>query len=255
MIDIHCHILPGIDDGAATLDDSINMAKEAAEQGITKIAATPHHKSTHFDNYGQDIIGMVAYLNGKLQEQNIPVEILPGQETRVYGEMVEDLKKGEVIPINGTQYVLVEFPHNHVPNYARQLLFDLQIAGYKPVIVHPERNTELQENTDKLYRMVKSGALTQITAGSLLGKTGKRVQKFADQLVEANLTHFIASDAHDIKKRTFHMREAFGYIRKQYGKAFAYQLMENNELLILGHTVNKDLPERIAHKKKWSIFG
>lgn len=255
MIEIHCHILPSIDDGAATLDDSFQMAKEAADQGIKKIVATPHHKNGHFDNFGQEIIGAVTYLNGKLQEQGIPIEILPGQETRVYGEMVEDLQKGEVLPIVGTRYVLVEFPHNHVPNYARQLLFDLQIAGYIPIIVHPERNSELQENPDKLYRMVKSGALTQVTAGSVLGKTGRRVQQFTDQIIEANLTHFISSDAHDVKKRSFHLRDAYSYVRKQYGKALAYQLTENSELLILNQTVHKELPERIYQKKKWSIFG
>lgn len=255
MIDIHCHILPGVDDGARTLTESVMMAKEAVSQGITKIVATPHHNNGSFQNLGPDIIGAVDYLNGQMQQENIPVEILAGQETRVYGDMLEDLENGQVIPLNKTSnYVFVELPPHQVPKYTTQLLFDMQIAGYKPVIVHPERNHELIDNPDKLYRIVKNGALTQITAASMLGHIGKKSQRFANQIVEANLTHFMASDAHNFKKRGFYMREAIRYLKKNYGNQTAFQFMENSELMVLGQTINKEPPERIKPKKKWGIF-
>ncbi|MEC5423412.1 tyrosine protein phosphatase [Virgibacillus sp. C22-A2] len=256
MIDIHCHILPGVDDGAKSLTESLAMAREASKQGIYKIIATPHHNNGSFNNTGENIIGAVNYLNGKLSEEHIPVEILPGQETRIYGDMLEDLEKGIVLPLNVTSgYVFIELPTSHVPQYTTQLLFDLQIAGYKPIIVHPERNHELIEHPDKLYRIVKNGALTQVTAASLMGVIGKKVQQFSHQLLAANLTHFVASDSHDLKKRGFYMREAYRDIKKNYGNAVAFQLMENSELLVSGQAIQKDPPERIVAKKKWGIFS
>ncbi|KHE70099.1 tyrosine-protein phosphatase, partial [Halobacillus sp. BBL2006] len=141
MIDLHSHILPGVDDGAQSLEDSIEMARAAVEDGITAIVATPHHKTTRFDNYKSDIISKVKDLNEALADRDIPLKVLPGQETRIYGEFVEGLQNGEMLTINEhTNYVLVEFPHERVPRFAKQLLYDLQMAGYRPIIVHPERN-------------------------------------------------------------------------------------------------------------------
>lgn len=256
MIDTHCHILPGVDDGAKSLAESMAMAKEAAKQGITKIVATPHHNNGLYENNGYDIITAVNQLNKQLKDENIPIEVLSGQEPRINGDLLGDLGIGQVLPLNRTtNYVLIEFPTSHVPGYTTQLLFDMQIMGYKPIIVHPERNQELMENPDKLYRLVKNGALTQIIAGNLIGKAGKKIERFANQLIEANLTHLIASDAHGVKKRGFYMREALNYLRKHYGETTAYQLTENSELLLLGQTINREPPERIKHKKKWQIFG
>lgn len=256
MIDIHCHILPGVDDGAGTLTESLEMARVAAKQGIKKIIATPHHNNGMFMNRGDDIIGAVDYLNGKLKQEQIPVEVLAGQEPRLYGDLIADIENGTVLQLNQTSgYVFVELPSSHVPQYTTQLLFDMQIKGYIPIIVHPERNHELLENPDKLYRMVKNGALTQITAGSVVGRGGKKVQRFADQLLASNLTHFIASDAHNVKKRGFYMQDAYQAITKTYGQSLAYQLMENSELLVIGQTIHRDAPERISTKRKWGLFS
>ncbi|WP_373893853.1 tyrosine-protein phosphatase [Virgibacillus sp. CBA3643] len=256
MIDIHCHILPGVDDGAVSLPESLAMAREAANEGIQKIIATPHHQNGTYRNSRANIIGATDYLNGKLQKEQIPVEILPGQETRIYGDMLGDLKRGDVLPLNeGSGYVLVELPTNHVPEYSTQLLFDMQIAGYKPIIVHPEKNREFLENPDKLYRMVKNGSLTQISAPSVIGKAGRKVQRFSHQLLASNQTHFIASDAHNTKRRGFHLRQAYADVRKSHGNELEYQLMENSEALLIGHTILMDPPDRVPSKKKWGLFN
>src|SRR5690625_4311909 len=202
MIDIHTHILPSVDDGAKTEEDSLEMAKQAVEEGIHTIIATPHHKNGRFENVRENIMTYTNILNELFQSEGIPLTLLAGQETRINGDMVEDLKKGEILPINDTTYVFVEFSASHVPRYAKQVLFDLQVAGYKPIIVHPERNEELIEHPNRLYDFVRNGALTQITAGSLIGKFGKSIQRFTQQLIEANLTHFIASDAHNTTTRS-----------------------------------------------------
>ncbi|MEH7276264.1 tyrosine-protein phosphatase [Neobacillus vireti] len=254
MIDIHCHILPGADDGAQSLSDSINMARKAVEQGIHTIVASPHHLNNSYENPKRQILDRVKELNQLLQQENIDVKILPGQEVRVYGDMLEGYTTGEILPVNHTPYVLVEFPSNHVPRYTEKLFYDLQMNGLIPVIVHPERNREIIERSDLLYQLVKKGALTQITASSVCGDFGKKVKNFSLQLVDANLTHFIASDAHNITNRTFKMREALAIIEKKYGNELVYYFEENAALLIEGLSVYKEDPERIKKKKIFNLF-
>ncbi|MFZ3577497.1 tyrosine-protein phosphatase [Virgibacillus sp. DJP39] len=254
MIDIHCHILPGIDDGAQTESDSIAMAYAAVEQGIHTIIATPHHMNGKYENKKQEILTHVNVLNSLLQSKQIPLTILPGQEVRMNGEMIDELETEVILPLNHTNYVFVEFPSGHVPRYAKQMLFDIQVAGYTPVIVHPERNREIVEHPSRLYEFVHKGALTQITAGSLTGHFGKNIQKFSHELVEANLTHFIASDAHNTTTRGFLMQDAYMELKNEHGVEARYMFMENTQLLVEGRMVNRDEPSMIKKKKFLGIF-
>ncbi|KGX90987.1 tyrosine-protein phosphatase [Pontibacillus marinus] len=255
MIDIHCHILPGVDDGAQNAEDSLNMAKAAADEGIETIIATPHHQNGTYINTSKEIRDGVRYLNDLLQASEIPVTILPGQETRINGDMIEQLEQGQLLPLNETSgYIFVELPHDHVPRYTSQLLFDIQVSGYQAIIVHPERNRELMQNPDQLYKFVKDGALTQVTAASVCGKFGKKIQKFTSQLIESNLTHFIASDAHNTTNRGFHLREAYDVIEEEYGIDWTYFFMENTEYLKEGQTVAKDIPVRVKRRKFLGLF-
>ena len=251
MIDIHCHILPSVDDGASSLVESIMMAREAEKQGIQKIIATPHHQDGTYTNTGDHILGIVDYLNGKLQVEQIPVEILPGQETRIHGDILDDLKTGVVIPLNRTSnYVLIELPESHVPHYVTQLFFDMLMAGYTPIISNPEQNEEFQANPDKLYRIVKNGALTQIKASSVIGRAGKKIQTFSHQILRSDLTHFVASDAHHHKKDDFFMKKAFHDIDKHHGTTYSYQLKENSYSLVTGQQIHRHIPSRIITSKR-----
>jgi protein-tyrosine phosphatase len=254
MIDIHCHILPGIDDGAAAITDSIDMAHKAVSEGIHTIIATPHHKNSKYDNSKTSIIERVIELNGKLEDEKIPLTILPGQEVRIYGEVVQDWEKGEILPLNHSQYLFIELPSGHVPRYTEKLVFDLQLKGIIPIIVHPERNQEIIERPDVLYSLVKKGALTQVTASSISGYFGKKIRNFSLQLIEANLTHFIASDAHNINTRGFKMEETMDLLHAKYGVDFVYLFQENAELLVQNQNVYRDTPEPIKKKKFLGIF-
>lgn len=254
MIDIHSHILPGIDDGAQTEADSLAMAKAAVEEGIHTIVATPHHRNGSFDNVRDNILTYTDILNALFQEHGIPLTLLAGQETRINGEMIEDIENNELLSINDTSYLFVELPSGSVPRYTKQMLFDIQVAGYSPVIVHPERNQELMDHPSKLYELVKAGALTQITAGSVIGKFGKNIQKFTHQIIDANLTHFIASDAHNTTTRGFWMEEAYQAVKDQYGHDLYYMLMENSQLLVDGMNVNRTEPFMIKKKKFFGLF-
>jgi protein-tyrosine phosphatase len=255
MIDIHSHILPGIDDGAKTIYDSIDLAKQAVSEGIHTIIATPHHRNGKYDNIKSDILPLTNEVNERFEKEGIELTVLPGQECRIYGEILEDYKKGEILTLNQeSQYLFIEFPSSSVPRYAERLLYEIQVEGLTPVIVHPERNTELVERPDKLYKLVQNGAATQLTASSLVGYFGKNIQKFSQQMIEANLTHFIASDAHNIKNRSFKMEEALSFIEKKYGIDSVYYLTENAEMLVNNKTIYRDIPEQIRKKKFLGIF-
>lgn len=254
MIDIHSHILPGIDDGAQTINDSIEMAKAAVREGITTIIATPHHRNNQFNNLKSSILTKVNDLNTVLKQKNIPLTVLPGQEVRIYGEVIEDYYKDEILTLNHTKYLFIEFPSSSVPRYAERLLYELQTEGIIPIIVHPERNKELQEKPELLYQLVKNGALTQVTASSIGGYFGKNVKKFSEQLIEHNLTHFIASDAHNVHNRSFKMMESLDVIEESFGVDYIYLFKENGELLLEDKNIIKEIPERIQRKKFLGIF-
>jgi len=254
MIDIHCHILPGVDDGPSTLEDSLMMAREAVEEGVKTIIATPHHRNNKYENPKEEILIHVNNLNNELKKENIPLTILPGQENRIFGELLEDYYKGEILTLNETDYLFIEFPTSSVPRYAERLLYDIQVKGLTPIIVHPERNKELINNPNILYDFVKNGALTQVTAASIAGYFGKSIQKFSKQLIECHLTHFIASDAHNTHNRGFKINEAFKIVEREFGAEYIYLYMDNSESLIKGNPIERVIPEPIKRKKFLGIF-
>jgi protein-tyrosine phosphatase len=255
LIDLHCHLLPGVDDGAKDLNESIEMAKAAVAEGITHIVATPHHNNGNYSNSKEQIIAKVQELQDALQKESIPLTILPGQEPRINGDILQDYEDGNLLTLNDAEkYVLIELPSNHVPRYTEKLLFDLQMKELTPIIVHPERNQEIIDNPDLLYHLVKKGACTQITASSLTGHFGKKIKKFALDLIEANLTHFIASDAHNVTTRPFRMQEAYEMIEKEFGVSTVFYFRENAELAFKGQTIYREIPQRIKKKKFLGLF-
>ncbi|TYR78856.1 tyrosine protein phosphatase [Priestia megaterium] len=255
MIDLHCHIIPGIDDGAQTMEDSLTMAKQAVSEGVHTIVATPHHQNGKYINEKQSIIQLVKEFNDRLIKERVPLTVLPGQESRIYGELVEDYKSGKILTLNNTnKYMFVEFPSSQVPRFTERLLYDIQSEGLTPIIVHPERNSRLIEDPDILYNLVNKGAMTQITASSLTGRFGKKIKKFSLDLIDANLTHVIASDAHNVSGRKFCMKEANEIIEQEYGMDVLYLFHENAEAIVSGSPCFKEMPQKVKKKKFLGIF-
>jgi len=238
MFDLHCHILPGIDDGAKTLDDSIEMAEMAVSEGITHILATPHHMNRNWMNDKQKVMPLVKQLQEELDQRQIPLTIFPGQEVRLYGEVLQDMEDNKILFVDETkQYVLIEFPTETIPTYAERLFYDLQSHGKTPIIVHPERNHEIIQHPNRLKTLVDKGALAQLTAASYTGGFGKKIEKLSKQLVEANLVHFIASDAHNTTNRSFHMKEAYAKLAEDYGRSKRNAFHQTTRDLLNGDTV------------------
>lgn len=251
MIDINCHILPGMDDGPKILKETIAMAKDAVDQGIHTVIATPHHNNGLFINERDAIIGAADYVNSKLLQEGIPLLIIPGQEIHIYQEMIDDLKKGLLMPLNETtRYVLIELPEKNIPSYTTQLVFEMQIAGFIPIFSQPEKNSVIMEDPNQLYEIVKNGALIQMNASSIIGAAGKKVEKTAQQLLKGNMVHFIASNAHNMKKKRFNLQKAYAALDSSVRDVF----QENSELLIHGRPVIKDAPVRINTKGFWNLF-
>ena len=254
MIDLHCHLLPGIDDGASDQADSLAMLQAAFDEGIRTIVATAHYNNK-YNNEKLCILNKVQELQLLANAKQMDIEIVPGQEVLVYGKLIEDYQAGKLLTIgNGSRYMLVEFSSGHVPHYAGQLLYNMELQGLKPVIVHPERNAGIMENPDRLYKLVEKGALTQITASSIIGRFGKKVQRFTYELIEAHLVHVIASDAHDIASRGFGMRRAFREIKARYGSDCVKYFQENAQSIINNQIIYPEQPEHVIKKKFLGIF-
>ena len=255
MIDLHCHILPNVDDGSASSEMSIEMAKRAVSEGITAIVATPHHQNGRYLNEKEAILQSVEQLNSLLVREGVPLTILPGQENRIYGEILDDYHQNKILTLNNTgKYLFVEFPSSQVPRYAERLLFDIQSQGIIPIIVHPERNSRLLEDPDLLYNFINKGALAQVTASSLVGHFGKKIKKFSHQLIDANLVHFVSSDAHNLQHRSFHMQAAIDVIESEHGRDYYYMFLENAQCVVDGTHCYKGSPEKIMRKKFLGIF-
>lgn len=247
MIDLHCHILPGIDDGAQDLAQSLEMAAAAQEEGIHTIVATPHHKNGTYENEKSAILYDVDVLNKQIKNMGIDVQIVPGQEIRLYGELLEDYEQDRLAVIHQSAYMLVEFPSSTIPAFAEQVLFDIQMKGITPIIVHPERNAAIAEDPNRLYKLIKNGALSQVTAASVNGKFGKKAKALSMQLIESNLTHFLATDAHNTTSRGFGLAAAYNEIDPDYADYF----QENAEAVLAGQYVQKEAPIHITRKKRF----
>jgi protein-tyrosine phosphatase len=196
VIDLHSHVLPGVDDGARTIEDSRELASKAASEGITAIAATPHVRHDYPTTPDQ-MEAAVAALRNDLSEQGIRVDILHGGEIDLEAmrALSQDDLRRFTIAQNG-RYLLVEFPYRGWPLDLEQSLFDLALSGIAVILAHPERNAEVQADPGRLRSFIERGGLVQITAASLDGRIGRRSRQAAQELIEAGLAHVLASDAH-----------------------------------------------------------
>lgn len=255
MLDLHCHILPGVDDGAKTMEDSIALARLAVAEGITHILATPHHKNRNWNNEKKEVLVRVKQLQEELDNLDIDLTIFPGQEIRIYGELLKDIEQNEILFIDESQqYLLIEFPTSNIPTYTERLFYDLLSEGITPIIVHPERNREILEHPNRLKSLVDKGALAQLTAASYTGGFGKKIKKFSEELVENELIHFIASDAHNITNRAFHMKECFDKLEKNFGREKVEQYHQCAKDLVNGEIIVAPTPTLVKKKKFFGLF-
>lgn len=253
MIDLHCHILPGLDDGAQTLDEALAMARIAVADGITDIVATPHTHNGLYMNKAEDILQAVSHLQEALNREGIPIRIHPGSEVHIQVELLENILSGETLTYgNHRKYVLLELPTLNLPRFMEQLLYELNVAGITPIIAHPERNLLLRENPELLANWVRHDAIAQLTAGSLLGLLGDRAKKAAEFMVKRRLIHMIASDGHNTVRRRPELVEAYRVVEKLMSKEEVQIYRFNTKAILRGE--NCTVLEPLYNKKKKWIF-
>lgn len=251
MVDLHCHLLPGVDDGSKNMDISLRLAREATENGVTHALLTPHHMNGRYVNHKQDVIRRTKEFQEQLKAHNIPLTVFPGQEVRINGQLLDALNKDDILFADTAgKYMMLEFPDDDVPNYTSRMIFDIQQRGITPVIVHPERNTKIMAEPDQIYQLLEKGCLSQITASSYVGTFGKKVKNFSRRLIEAGQGYVFASDAHDLPGRKYEMRQAFNKLQNEFGKELANQYQQNARSIINGENVPLNDLQPIKGKKK-----
>ncbi|MBI5641471.1 MAG: tyrosine protein phosphatase [Nitrospirae bacterium] len=231
MIDIHCHILPSVDDGPADVKESIAMARMAAADGISCIAATPHAI------YGkgpslQDIQERLSIFNKLVGEEGIKLEFVAGSDLRMTYELTEGIEKRDVPTINGSRYFLLELPDLIPPN-TEGLLFAARLKGLVPVITHPERNQSLLMSPDKAVALKSSGALFQITAMSITGEFGDQIKDYSAFLLKKGLVDFVASDAHDAGYRVPLLSAAYKRVSVAFSPDLARKIFISNPSAVI----------------------
>ncbi|HCM85206.1 MULTISPECIES: tyrosine-protein phosphatase [Enterococcus] len=246
MIDLHSHILPGVDDGAQTLEDSLEMARKAISQGITHLMCTPHHNNGKYNNPADKIIRDVAALQKELDQRGLDLTLLEGQEVRLTEYLLTAIKREEILftDLDNT-YLLIEFPTNEIPIYAEQVFYHLLSQGHVPVIVHPERNAVFREEPNRLVSFLEMGTLTQLTAPSIVGIFGSEIQKTARLMLEHQMLYMVASDAHNLRHRTFLMKEAYEEIQKIGGREMVAAMQQMAKDLVNGDSVVRPMYQAI----------
>lgn len=201
MIDLHCHILPGIDDGAADVSVSLAMARAAVADGIEIQACTPHILPGLYANTGPRIRAATAELQARLDDEGVPLRLVVGADAHMTPDMASKLRSDAIPTLADTRYVLVEPPHHVAPPYFEGFFFDLLVAGYVPILTHPERLTWIEAHYPKMARLVAAGVWMQVTAGSLTGSFGRRPLYWAERMLNEGLVHILATDAHGADRR------------------------------------------------------
>jgi protein-tyrosine phosphatase len=238
FVDIHCHILPGIDDGARDWDESLAMARLASADGTATIIATPHQLGSYGGNHGDTIRHRVAELSERLAIAGISLRVLPGADVRVDAQLVEQILSGEVPTLGDHgRHVLLELPHElYIP--LESIVERLARHNIVAILSHPERNEGILRRPDVLEPLVSAGCLLQVTAGSLCGTFGESCRRLAESLVVGGLVHFVASDGHGAKARRPLMRRAYERLCELVGieMAFVY-CCHHPALVAAGHSV------------------
>jgi protein-tyrosine phosphatase len=256
MVDIHCHILPGLDDGPATLAESLEMVRAAIADGITHVVATPHSNDKYkFESE------LIRARRDELQHMaGDQLVLATGCDFHMSYENLSALREQPArFTINQKNYLLVEFADFAIPPTMDTMLRDMLVNGITPIITHPERNPLLRTNNQRLREWIRMGCFVQVTALSLLGRFGQNAQAAADRLLEENSIHFIASDAHNLKGRPLQLKEACELVTKRKGKEVADGLFRGNPLAAFHGQPLPYVPESFvepdtATKKKRFLF-
>lgn len=249
MIDLHCHLLPGIDDGATDLETSLAMARIAADDGITVTACTPHIMPGVYDNVGDDIKRRIGELQGHLTEAGIEMKLVCGADTHIAPDLAKGLKDGRIPTLNDSRYFLFEPPHHIPPPRLEHTVFDAMSAGYRPILTHPERLSWIEDHYETMVKLAHAGAWMQITCGAITGNFGKRPQYWAERMLDEGLVHILATDAHNLRNRKPIMSKARDMVTERLGEQAAIDMVLTRPSGVLDNAPPDTMPETVGAPK------
>ena len=242
MIDLHCHLLPGVDDGANDLSTSLKMARASVAQGVTVVACTPHILPGVYHNRGPDIRAATQRLQDALVREGIPLKLVAGADLHMAPNFVPRLRSGELLTLADSRYLLVEPPHHVAPPQLEEFFFSLVTAGYVPILTHPERLSWVRSRYDTIKKLVAAGAWMQVTAGSFTGAFGRNALYLAVRLLDEGCVHLIASDAHDAERRPPDLASGRESVAKRISAEEAKHLVYTRPMGILRDQPPSSLP-------------
>jgi protein-tyrosine phosphatase len=255
MVDLHCHILPGVDDGPDSMEVSLAMAKTAVADGITHVVATPHSNDRFFFDFAR-VRRLRDELQGKIGDR---LKIATGCDFHLNPENLNALRKNAPpYCINQLDYLLLEFNEISIPRGMDQTLHEIQLGGVRPIITHPERNSILRTHPERLRQWVRQGCFAQVTGGSLTGVFGPVAQRMAVEWIREGLIHFVASDAHNTRARPLRLQPAYDTVVDQFGEPIAHALFLENPLAAFEGRELPHVPEveepALPRRKRFFFF-
>jgi protein-tyrosine phosphatase len=228
MIDLHCHLLPGIDDGPTTLEESLELCRIAVADGITRAIVTPHIHPGRWENTRTSIEQAYSSLQQALDQGDIPLQLGFAAEVRLTDSIPAQIAQDEIPflgELDGYKVMLLEFPHGHIIPGSQKLVAWLMDHGIRPMIAHPERNRQIMKDVSQLQPFIDTGCWLQVTAGSVTGQFGEKSHSIAHQLLESDQVKVLASDGHNARARRPVLSQAFKEIAQKYGKERAQRLI------------------------------
>lgn len=238
LIDIHTHLIPNVDDGADSIEETLKLAQTAVDEGIKHTVLTPHHNKYWVTNEKEKVLRLTKKVENVIDEAGIPLSVSPGQEIRMNEEFLEDLFNDNYLSIDANgKYYLVEFSWQTFPSFAKDYLQQMLDADIIPVIAHPERQQPFIENPNILRDLINMGCISQITATSIVGGYTEEIRQTAYQMMRENLIHVIASDAHDTVVRPYNLNQALKILKLEFGTEYADYLIQNAERIFKGEKV------------------
>ena len=245
MVDVHAHILPGIDDGAADWEGALEMARMAVSSGVDTLVCTPHTNIPGmYENYkSEKLEDLFRSFERKLMKENIPLKVLRGSEIYASLDMQYRIDRGDILPLNGTDCYLVEFGFDQEPDFMREVLYGMRRCGIRPLLAHPERYDCVQAFPALVYEWMMDGIYIQVNRASFFGRFGPEAEETVWRLLEHRLITCIASDAHSPKRRTTYMQDIYQLLKNEFSEDTAQRLLDiQPRMLVTGrHPRHTDL--------------
>jgi protein-tyrosine phosphatase len=239
LIDIHTHLIPNVDDGADSIEETLRLAQAAVDEGISHTVLTPHHNRFWVTNEKDTVLKDTERVRRAIQKANIPLTVSPGQEIRMNDEFIDELLAGNYLSIDaGGKYYLVEFAWGSFPAFGRSYLQQMVDADMIPVIAHPERQRTFLDAFDLLRELTEMGCISQLTSTSVVGGYSEEIRIASHDMMKENLIHVIASDAHDTVDRPFNMTSALAVLEEEYGRAYRDNLIGNARKIFEGQAID-----------------